>query len=77
MTLRSMEQFDPSVPRQGSINFFIRVRRDRQFESPFFQRRVCELSVPEDHAIGPARTFSGGRYSGFEILIALSQRRTS
>ena len=24
MTLRSMEQFEPSVPRQGSVNFLIR-----------------------------------------------------
>ena len=35
MTLRSMEQFEPSVPRQGSVNFLIRdvpvsaFRRDR------------------------------------------------
>jgi len=24
MTLRSMEQFEPSVPSQGSVNFLIR-----------------------------------------------------
>jgi hypothetical protein len=43
MTLRSMEQFEPSVPRQGGVNILIRARRDRQFESPFLQRRVwCE-----------------------------------
>jgi hypothetical protein len=35
MTLRSMGQFEPSVPRQGCVNFLIRV-----LESPFVQQRV-------------------------------------
>jgi hypothetical protein len=44
-----------------------------RFESVFLQRRVRELSVPEDHAIGLARTFSGDSPLGRVLPMPIRQ----
>jgi hypothetical protein len=62
-------------PRSSDIDFrasrsIASSRGDRGFESVFLQQRVCELSVPEHHAINPCNNLLRQPQCGLSRLAA-------